>query len=421
MNETKKNILLGMIIGDAIGSGFDGLGRGHIRSHFKEIGGYPDPAPALKGRMERWRKPGFYSSISQFGLLVAACPQGTAVAESFTEYIVRCPEVKESESGVFRHPDGVEKNLIARIKNPGRQIAIPEQPSVRVISSSIPLSLRDNSFFEQIIDAISYVRLFTRDVSTLSGALSITSLLRYLMEDRPPSTNYSEACLESNGLLIEEISANPGALFNSGINPGALEAGLKELNDILSPVANIKDETEAEAVICARMNNRLKTPITRASVNIPHALIPYALVLSAIHGDDPSALYQAAMKGGSAAALTALCGSLRACVFGTTAIPEILVQNLANRKKVTAIVNSLKDGAISAPAIEDFLRTEASLTGKEGEELRAKQRHNRKKPKHDMPRPDRESKLSKYAVESWTKIDKARWRNEKKKMDKNIP
>jgi hypothetical protein len=411
-----KNILLGIIIGDALGSAFDGLGRGHIRSNFKKIDGYVDPAPALKGKMERWKKPGFYSSISQFAILAAACPPG-AIAQSFSGYIAASPDVKESASGIFRHPDLVEKNLITRIKNPSRQTTVPALPCVRIIPSSIPLSMRDNSLLERTKDIISYVLMFTRDASTLSGALSIGSLVRYLINDRRESINYPEACIDSNDLLIEHINANPGAVFNAGANPEEIAAGLREMNGILDLIKDAADKTETEAEICGWMNKRLKTPIARATVNIPHAIIPYSLALSAIQGDDPSALYLTATEGGQAAALAALYGALMTCISGASVIPDILAQNLANKKKIGAILDFLVKGSAQA-LVKDFLRTEASLTRKELEELGAMQKHDRKKPKAVPHRTDTIGSLSKYVVESWTKIDRAKWRKEKRKGDK---
>jgi hypothetical protein len=412
-----KNILLGIIIGDALGSAFDGLGRGHIRSHFKKIDGYVDPAPALKGKMERWKKPGFYSSISQFAILAAACPTG-AITESFTGYVAASPDVKESASGIFRHPDLVEKNLIARIKNPTRQTAVPALPCVRVIPSSIALSIRDGSHLERTKDIISYVLTFTRDASTLSGALSIASLVRYLIDEQPESINYPVACIDSNELLIEHINTNPGAVFDAGANPEELTAGLREMNGILGRIKGITDKAEAEADICGWMNKRLKTPIARATVNMPHAIIPYLLALSAIQGDDPSALYLTATEGGQAAALTALSVALMTCLRKASVIPDILAQNLANKKKIGVILDFLEKGSDPAALVEDFLRTEASLTRKELEELGARQRHARKKPKKAPHRTDTIDSLSKYVVESWTRIDRAKWRKEKRKIDK---
>ncbi|RPI89409.1 MAG: ADP-ribosylglycohydrolase family protein, partial [Spirochaetales bacterium] len=67
MDDTDKNtgILLGALTGDALCTPLEGLSAGHIRSVLGHIGDYADPEPALKGKMDRWRKPALYSSLSQ--------------------------------------------------------------------------------------------------------------------------------------------------------------------------------------------------------------------------------------------------------------------------------------------------------------------------------------------------------------------
>jgi ADP-ribosylglycohydrolase len=417
-DEINKNILLGLIVGDALGSAFDGLGRSHIHTHFKSIDNYVDPASALKGKLEKWKKPGFYSSISQFAIIAGASKMRDTGTKSFRQYIANSPEIDEYRFGIFRYPDSVEKRFIAVMKEHEPGIEISSQPSVRIIAASTPLSLRDYSLLEQVGAVISYIRHFTHDVSTAAGAASITSLLRYLASEQPASVNYVEVCRECIGLLIEAVDSDPGAIFKSALNPDALIRELHEMNEILSRLISIQNKSEAEAIICASMNKRLKSPITRATVNMPLAFIPYTLLISTIHRDDPGALFHASMEGGSAAALTALSAAVRSAVYGSAVIPEILVRNLANRKKIMAIVESLDNGSIPGALTDEFIQTEASLTRKELEELKAKQKHVKKKPKDKLSRTDKEGRLSHYVVESWTKIDKAKWKKEKKKMDK---
>jgi len=417
-DDINKNILLGLIVGDALGSPFDGLGKGHIHTHFKTIDNYVDPASALKGKLEKWKKPGFYSSVSQFAIIAGAIKVRDTWTESFRRYIANSPEINEYRFGIFRYPDSIEKKFIAGTKEHEPGIEISSQPSVRIIAASMPLSLKNYSLLEQVGAVISYIRLFTHDVSTAAGAASVSSLLRYLAREQPPSINYVQACRECNHQLIEAVDSDPGAIFKNALNPDALIRELHEMNEILSRLISIQNKSEAEAIICASMNKRLKSPITRATVNMPLAFIPYTLLISTIHRDDPGALFHAAMEGGSAAALTALSAAVRAAVYGSGILPEILVRNLANRKKIMAIVNSLDNGLIPVALMDEFIQTEASLTRKELEELKAKQKHVKKKPKNELSRTDKESRLSHYVVESWTKLDKAKWKKEQKKMDK---
>jgi hypothetical protein len=418
MDETLKNILLGIITGDALGSAFEGLGPGHIRARFKEITGYVDPAPALKGKMEHWKKPGFYSSISQFAFMAAATLGKARWHESFCGHIASSPEVNGNQWGIFRYPDSVEKKFISGLKKPEPGMAIPAQPSVRVISSCASLSGGPGTVLEHALGVISYVRLFTSDLSTAACAVSVSSLLRHLTDNRPSSVDYIGTCRENNSLLMDEINSNPRAIFNASLNPDVFTRELEELNEILSRLSGIRDKTEAEAMICSFLNRRLTTPIKRAAINIPAAIVPYALYLCSRQGQEPDGMFHTAMEGGQAAALTAMTAALRACVYGAGVIPDALIQNLANRKKIISFIDSLGSGARSSAMIETFIHTEAPLTAKAQEELAAKLKHIKKKQKDTISRADREAKLSQFVVESWTKIDKAKWKKERKKMDK---
>ncbi len=421
MDETHGNILLGLIIGDALGSAFDGLGRGHIRSHFKAIEDYIDPSPALKGKPDRWKKPGFYSSISQFAIM-AAC-KGRASQGRFAE---GARTIGEYQYGIFRYPDAVEKKFILRIKRP--EESVPALPSVRVIAASVPLSFisasaqnENASALEVATRAIGYVREFTHDASTAAVAASLAWLMRSLIAERPRPADFVQICRACNETLIKTANSDPGPIFSKGLNPDALVRELDEMNGILSEITPSESMSESEARICKRVNTRMKTPITRATVNMPLALVPYALAIGTAHRDDPDALFLAAMEGGASGALTSLSAALRVAAYGPAVLPPALVRNLSNRKKIMSIIGSLKNGVIPEAAMENFIQGEAALTRKELEELRAKQKHVKKKPTNEMSRTEKETRLSHYVVESWTKLDKAKWKKERKKIDKKHP
>src|SRR5271157_4138740 len=203
MDKIKKNILLALIIGDALGSALDGLGRGHIRSHFKEIDDYVDPSPALKGKLDRWKKPGFYSSISQFAILATAGGKKTSRAAIQSRYAEGSRDIDEYAYGIFRYPDVIEKRFIARMKKLGEGPDFPEQPSVRVIAASIALSLKNFSPLDLAGDAISYTRQFTHDIPTAAGAASLAWLLRFLMTENPHEADFVQICRACNEMLIE--------------------------------------------------------------------------------------------------------------------------------------------------------------------------------------------------------------------------
>ena len=216
--------------------------------------------------------------------------------------------------------------------------------------------------------------------------------------------------------LADVVESNSAALFEMGVTPDTLAAELGGIAGLLTEMEGAGSLADAERMICARVNRSRAAPVTRATVGIPAALFPYAIGLCAFHHDGASLLFRAVSEGGATAPLAALAGAIGACC-GETVVPDALLMNLVNRRKILALLDSLT-GNGGAPDADDFFQSERSLTAKEEEELRARLKHSRKKPK---PRPstraDRERELSRHAVESWTKLDKARWKKERKQMD----
>ena len=420
MNGMGKNVLLSAIIGDALGSGVEGFTKGHIHAHYRNMDDYIDPEPALKGRVEMWRKPGLYSSISQFMLILSmACARREPCIEYFSRCVAGSPEIAGYGPGIFRHPDGVEKKFISRMKDEREKSEAPANPSVRIIPALLPLSLRTNSEMEHMAEVITYVRLFTHDMPTMASALLFSSLLRTLMRGNSTTFDPMRISPEISSACADAIESNSAVIFALAVNPGALIQEIQSLGTILLGLAAADTLQTAEQIICASVNKKLKTPVTRATVNMPDALIPYSLAVSTFHRGDPSLLFHAAAEGGSAASLSSLCGAISAC-GREPFIPENLLRNLVNRKKILSLADCLYGNAAPAGLMDDFMRSEASLTAKEQEELRARLKHGKNRPvKKHLTRSEKEKKLARHAAESWTKLDKAKWKKEKRRHEKN--
>lgn len=419
MNNTIQNVLLAAAVGDALGTPLDGMSKGHIHAHFGELGDYVEAEPALKGKMERWKKPGLYSSITQFMLILGLTDtRRDAWSEAFRQCVADATQVADHPSGIFRNPDSIEKKFIARKKDT-KKPTDASAPSVRIIPALAPLSLKKNEPIDHIADVASYVRLFTSDAATCAAGLLFSFLLKALINEKGAPANPLRKSLEITVKLIETVEFNAGVIFDMGVNPGALGHELRNLSRILSAIVSTDTVENGEKLICAGVNAGLKTPITRASVNIPAALLPYALLTSTIRQDDPSLLFGTAAEGGMAAALSAIAGAVSAARWGQAVLPEKLVHELVNRKKILSLLAAISDGTASG-LLEDFIRSEASLTAKEQDELRARLKHGKKKPKKGLlSTANKAMRLSRHVVESWTKRDKAKWKKEQKQKDKH--
>lgn len=417
--DRKKGIIIGATIGDALCGPLEGFGPGHIRSIFGRITDYTDPSPALKGKPERWRKPGLYSSISQMiMLMLLTARKGRDMdMRAFVRALENNPPVEGHPFGAFRHPGAAERSLIER---PSRsQETVPSIGCARTAAIAAAASTVMKTENSPRLEALQGARAFTRDCHSLAAALVFGALLDSLVTvaGLPPHSGLFELASASAGETARTIDSLSGQVFAAGINPETLLCAVMDFRRLFDHLAPLSAHDEAVRAICTTVNLHLASPVTRATVNHPLALPPYALVLCAMHRDLPGeALYSAASAGGSCAPLGSLCGMLAGAAAGTDWIPPALLAGLVNRRRVLAMAEAVAGGAHSGDA-RDFLAGEALLTGKEIEEFTARNRHRTGSSGKKRERKDPERELSRHVVESWTKIDKARYKKERRRGD----
>lgn len=417
--DRKKGIIIGTTIGEALCGPLEGLGPGHIRSIFGRITDYTDPSPALKGKPERWRKPGLYSSISQMiTLMLLTARKGRGMdMRAFVRELENNPPVEGHPFGVFRHPGPAERSLIER---PSRDpVTAPSISCARTAAIVAAASTVTKTDTPSLPGRLEGARAFTRDCHSVAAAMVFGALLDALVSGPglPRHSELFELASASAGEVARTIDSLSGQVFAAGINPETLlraVMGFRELFDHLAPLSG---HDEAVRTICAAVNQHAASPVTRATVNHPLALAPYALVLCAMYRDTPGeALYSAACAGGSSGPLGALCGMLAGAAEGTDWIPPALLAGLVNRRRVLAMAEAVADGGPPGEARE-FFAGEALLTGKEIEEYAARNRHRTGTAGKKRERRDPQRELSRHVVESWTKVDKARYKKERRRGD----
>ncbi len=414
MNDKIKGALLGSIAGDALGTPLEGMTAGHIHSSFRDIQGYTDSAPALKGKMDRWKMPGLYSSISQMMLLFSfhLILQNRFDEKEFIGLLKSAPEIPGNAYGIFRHPAAAEKSFLKQIFEDTAEVAAAYTfPCARPAAILMPAALfgGHSGRYKNIFSAC---KMLTGDYQSIAGAFIIINIINAVTENKYPASgnllSFSIGLAES---LITDIKNNVSQISAAGISPGAFENAAAEYITILSGLSGCIDTGSAAEKICALLNKSLKTPITRATVNHPLAIIPFALYLNENNSGGPAAaIFSAAAQGGSSAVLCAVTGALAGAIHGAEALQGGLTDALVNKKRVITILDQLTSEKINRAAISDFISAESSLTKKEIEELKAKLKHTKVKTKKKKTRRDREQELTKHVVESWTKMDQARWR-----------
>ncbi|MFH0975009.1 MAG: ADP-ribosylglycohydrolase family protein [Spirochaetota bacterium] len=423
MNEQKiKGMFWGAITGDAIGTPLDGLSKAHLHSVFKNIESYLDPTPALKNKPENWKKPCLYSAISQFMLLLSMFLFSFKRPDprEFTEYISRSLSEGDNELGIFRHPAVMEKYFIKKIKSQAANSgdALFSVPSANLAVLMTPFVLSPPQNETHIEQLLSFSLMLNRDVHSTAGTLIFNALLADILgkESLPERESILASAITSSNSLLKNAEKLMPRIFDLGINPDYLLASIKDYITIFSNIININDIDSSEKTIINYVNLKIKTPVTRATVNHPLAIIPFAAYLSNYYMDDSlNAIFHAAESGGSTSVFCALVGALNGAMYGLDTLPENLINELVNKKKITTMVDSLVKKKMNDELIKDFIHGEASLSAKEIQEKNARLKHVKIKTKKQKSRSEIENRLSSHIVETWTKLDKAKWKRKKDK------
>lgn len=137
--QKSRNIILLSIIGDALGSTCEGMSRGHIGSLADDGAPYFDP-PVKKINAEKWRKPGLYTSITQFLIITSlSLEDGNFHPGTFIQNIRESPKPDGAAYGIFRHPSHAEKLFLDRAFTGREGAGIDQTGSARILPWWSPL------------------------------------------------------------------------------------------------------------------------------------------------------------------------------------------------------------------------------------------------------------------------------------------
>ncbi len=417
VNEKIKNVLIAVLAGDASGYIFEGMKKAHIKSVFKKKEAFPDPEPALKNNMNKWKKPGLYSSLTQFMILNGASIEKKQWnRENFMQMLKDSPELPGLDYSFFRSPDAAGRNLIYMAKNLQLKKDTPfSLPCSNVAPSALPLLYCSENSEDLLFSIIGYSMLFTIDPGTAASGIAMSLLIKDIISSDKnmeihKASAYSLAKTESFAKEHENI------IFSSGINPDYVTSRISLMRNILDKTVNIEKIDDCEKIICEESEKVLQTRIARATTNLPETLFPYAVSIAARCKNPADVFITAAYEGGAASALSSITGAI-ASAYYSNIIPDELLSGIINRKKILSIIDSISSEKERKIIYNEMILSEPPLTLKELEEYNSKNKKNPDKKNKNKPktRRDAEAEISKHIVESWTKIDKAKWKKERKR------
>lgn len=406
------DILMFTVVGDALGTPFTGLRREHIAAVFKKITDYTDVFPALKSREFLWKKPGLYSSVSQFALLFSLFADVNFSAAKYVRLVAFSPDVPDSQLGVFRWPeDALARFISACIQ--GKDYAPYSMPCASVPLVCLHIGLFARSKEEAASSACRLASAITKDALTIACAC----IYAQIVYDGSHAGGVdpfilADIAADCSARVIKFADANSAELFDMGVSPASFKHGAEVCGKAFAA------QTEQEIV--AAVNSTVKTPVTRATAPLPLAVLPFAALLLRQAGGSPDVLFTAAAQGGSAGVLTAAVGSFVGLFTRADDIPTQLAQGLVNKKKIAQTI--ALTGRRQTGGLEEFFASEQGLTVKAEEEFKAKVKNVKQKGKqvaNKQSKGSKEERLAAHIVESWTKLDKARYKKEKQRAERD--
>ncbi len=420
MRNDIRDILLGSITGDTLGAPLDGLGEGHIHSVFKSIDGYPDNFPAIKGKPERWKKPGLYTANSQLLLYLSSIMAGEKVCsrQRMETLFADIRGTGELLTGNLRHPSRTVIRAFRRLDNP-EEVSSSHDAGGDILPLLPSLLCLEHVGEEAFMASItSFISFFSHNPIVLATCL-VTIHLYSLAKGRASTgtLNAVDDALLAAEKAMEEANRFSHVIFDSGWNPSTVNEYITQVHTLLARIKETTRIEQASGHIINFINNNQKTPVTRPTVNHAFSALCWPCAFAMYHDNAQDFIFRLVQSGGSTGTCMPVAGALLGLYCGAGQIPRVLIDELVNRKKVLSMVDTIAGSNVPANELVQFMQNESSLTGKEDEERGSRFKRVPEKKPRKKPGKDRVDQLSRHVVESWTKYDKAKWKKQKKKLD----
>ncbi len=397
------------IIGDALGYPLDGMRGPHLRAVFPDIREIVDPAPALKEKMDRWRKPGLYSAQGQLQVLALASGRGHD-----PDFLIHSALTKgRDDRGIFRTTGGhLERFLVSRKKGTGTSPGAG--PSTE--ACALGVALLDHP--RPLDELLAWLSVLSIDTWTAAASSFVLESLLLLREGSSTLSKLAEASLK----IIRE---NQPLFFDHGFNPDEILRRGESIYELVLEIDRTSSLDESIDIIMKQTARKIDPGIKKALPSHPFPALGLVLALRRFRLDEGiPALYQALQQGGPTVFTASMTGIFLA--MEGVKLNEI-GYDLANRKELMTTISRLTPGRWKEKELKSYIESESGMIMKEEEERKAKLRNVRepapgKKKSREQKKKEQLQKMTNHVVESWTKVDKARWKKERRKLsdDKNI-
>ncbi len=421
MTVNLQDIMLGSITGDALGAPLDGMGQAHIRSVFKSVHHYIDSMPALKGKPDRWKKPGLYTSTTQLSLYLATALTGEKICrvELLENLFNKITGTGQSLTGHLRHPSGTTIQAFKRLENTKKQSTshitsgdiLPLLPAL--------LALKQTGDEALVASVTTFSSFFSHNPWVLASCL-ITSFLYSSIRSSPNANDFKAVvtdAIESANKAEKNSEISSHLIFDSGWNPNTVIDCIRHIHDLLVRIQRTTHIDQAAQCIVDCINAHQKTPVTRPTVNHAISVLCWPFAYALHNQNTGEYMFRITETGGSTGVFVPIAGAIYGMYNGTSLIPSVLIENLINRKRILGLVESINNAKVTGVELDEFMRNESALTRKEEEERGSRFKRTPEKKPRKRTKNEQVDELSRHVVESWTKYDKAKWKKQKKKID----
>lgn len=384
--------LIAWISGDAAGYTLNNLKKAHIQASLKDHSIIPDTLSLLKGRPERWHKPGLYSALTQLTFLECPRPANDNHDERW--------------NGILRQMD----------LDLGQDLPL-KHPSCSLVGLAPAAALCGKTDWKKMTTRLT---AFTRDTHTMFCTLMAAELFTHDHAD-----NLESLFLEVLDTTGSFCAGNGPLFFDLGLSPQKVEDDYNNFTIHMQKIMAAPDLDAVTTETAGYLSAITGQNMNRMDYYHPAAALSIALASLRFSPGDPgeSARY-AARFGGPASLSAALVSLVSVILHGQDGLDQEILKLVANRKSLVSMAEKLEQGSYRSSHRDQFITGEKGLSSKENEERAALMKHKpEKKKKKEQGKKGSRDTLSQHVVESWTKVDKGRWKRERKRLqnnDKNI-
>ena len=402
--------LLGLAVGDALGTPLEGLKDGHIFQVYGEVTDYVDSVAGFPDRPAKWQLKGLYSSDTQQALAVAdvlaihGALELSALAELY-QRLVDEGGAENRECGAHRGVNHFFRRALATVREASaaggdlRHCGQPT-PDNGAVARAIPLGLFFADDEEALSRAVIDASLLTHsDPRAVAAPLAVARVVGWMVRGELEPSEIAQRLPR----YVLEWETRLGDEYGEFLDPSSGHDRLHHFSKALAPLASLlrEDNPTLTAKTIINEANAFDPP---SHIAQPHDTFAPASVVMALYRALSARSFHEALgatinAGGDADTVGAITGGILGLRFGEGAIPPAWLRGLVNAEQVRRRGIALFQREVDWAHWEDYVEMEKDLTRRQIEfEAHAMSEHRRQVEKREAKQAQRRAQGAKTAA-----------------------